>query len=212
MPSSRASHHMNFWIGATSLGKSGCPTAGGPPNEMRFGSQSDAGRFPVARSRNPGARRIAKPRKSLRLSPSGQSKARRTSDGERYALAVVAVIAMTPSREWTHTTPPHRRAAAFFGPCLDPRRYAGIAACLRQGQRQIPTLVRSGQRRIGRRDAWGLRCVEEGRNGRGTHRLPRQAQKLPPIVIPGQMRNPPPLPAVAWLKVKSGLAKKPPSD
>ena len=48
--------------------------------------------------------------------------------------------------------------------------------------------------------------------GRGTHRLPRQAQKLPPIVIPGQMRNPPPLPAVAWLKVKSGLAKKPPSD
>ena len=38
---------------------------------------------------------------------------------------------------------------------------------------------------------------------------PTPAQKLPPIVSPGQTRNPPPLPAVAWLKVNRGRTKKP---
>jgi hypothetical protein len=71
----RASHHRNFWIGASSLRKS-APGAG-PSNPMRFGSQLSA--CPS----KPGERLIANPRKSWRAAPSAQSSARRTRVGER---------------------------------------------------------------------------------------------------------------------------------
>ncbi|MDR9107572.1 hypothetical protein FEP41_05319 [Burkholderia multivorans] len=79
----RASHHMNFWIGAWSVGASPCVSAAGPSNVSRFGSQLADARLPPSADRKPGVRRIAKPRKSARDCASGQSKASRTRVGDR---------------------------------------------------------------------------------------------------------------------------------
>src|SRR5450755_3230441 len=74
----RASHQRNFWTGLVLLGRS-APSGAGPWNPTRFGSQLTA--WPS----KPGVLRIANPRKSFRVPPSGQSNARRTRVGERNA-------------------------------------------------------------------------------------------------------------------------------
>src|SRR2546425_10837839 len=83
------SHQRNFWMGATLLGigwLSG-PRGAKPILLKRYPCFS-----PLLK---PGARRMAKPRKSGCDLPSGQSSASNTSVGERYARAFTWALAMT---------------------------------------------------------------------------------------------------------------------
>src|SRR5207245_9387756 len=89
----RASHHMNFWMGAWFDGLS-ASLGSGPSKSMRFGSQLDAC-WP-----KPGVRLIAKPRKSVRAAPSGQSNARSTRVGEQYERALTAIRHLLITREF----------------------------------------------------------------------------------------------------------------
>src|SRR5262245_53822768 len=73
---------MNFWNGARLLG-SGGEFSSGAVNEILLNRNPS-----FSPGWKPGARRIAKPRKSSNLAPSGQSIASRTSVGDVYALAM----------------------------------------------------------------------------------------------------------------------------
>src|SRR5262245_6285103 len=73
---------MNFWNGARLLG-SGGEFSSGAVNDILLNRNPS-----FSPGWKPGARRIAKPRKSSNLAPSGQSIASRTRVGDVYALAM----------------------------------------------------------------------------------------------------------------------------